>query len=519
MAVAQAYGKTVTSGSVFAYDTEDTRNSYAGEPTVNVFPDPKILNGTSGWGISNATGGTTTVDTGRNGGQSIKVTVASGGDQYQYRGYGHGVNKGGSTFTYSAYIRTSAISGTGVGMSTYWFDINGNWIFTNNTASARVTGTQDWTRVTATSTAPAGTYYTIAIFYPVDKNGVGTYWITDVQIEEKSYVTPFVVGIRSVTQGLLPLVSKSEISLALASFDSDAQISLDGTGDFIRIDQDGNYFQPSFTWEMVVKFTSIQNTYQGLVWAEGSTLGGAYSGEQYLLTLYNNQYFHYRIQNATTGWTNTDTSTIDFNPQLYNHIVWQFSNGTTNIYINGNLFHTDTSRGAYNGSKFSPFFLGARNDGAYSSAIKMPVARLYNRILSADEVKQNFNFYDARFGIEVDPYYFVVSNRFSRSIWTNTYGYTKIIADTTPAYIIYQKPDATIGQVTSYTTVASDPIGSPPKTTVLGNQYVYGSGRFLTTVNAYRSKKGNRLSFTFPDGRTSTYGEAFYKGIVTPYVP
>ena len=36
MAVAQGYGKTVTSGSVFAYDTGDTRNSYTGRPTTNV---------------------------------------------------------------------------------------------------------------------------------------------------------------------------------------------------------------------------------------------------------------------------------------------------------------------------------------------------------------------------------------------------------------------------------------------------------------------------------------------------
>jgi hypothetical protein len=35
MAVAQGYGKTVTSGSVFAYDVGDTRNSYIGEPTTN----------------------------------------------------------------------------------------------------------------------------------------------------------------------------------------------------------------------------------------------------------------------------------------------------------------------------------------------------------------------------------------------------------------------------------------------------------------------------------------------------
>ena len=42
MAVAQGYGKTVTSGSVFAYDTGDTVNSYIGEPTVNLLPSPEL---------------------------------------------------------------------------------------------------------------------------------------------------------------------------------------------------------------------------------------------------------------------------------------------------------------------------------------------------------------------------------------------------------------------------------------------------------------------------------------------
>ena len=35
MAVANGFGKTVTSGSVFMYDTGDTVNSYIGEPTTN----------------------------------------------------------------------------------------------------------------------------------------------------------------------------------------------------------------------------------------------------------------------------------------------------------------------------------------------------------------------------------------------------------------------------------------------------------------------------------------------------
>jgi hypothetical protein len=43
MAVANGFGKTVTSGSVFMYDTGDTINSYIGEPTTNM------------WGIESGT--------------------------------------------------------------------------------------------------------------------------------------------------------------------------------------------------------------------------------------------------------------------------------------------------------------------------------------------------------------------------------------------------------------------------------------------------------------------------------
>ena len=542
MAVAQAYGKTVTSGSVFAYDVADTRNSYIGQPTTNIGNNFRDFTGTGyspdgEWVSTEPTRFTKTyypnLTTPIGPGGTLIEESGTGGYHHLSR-YGGGSESGAHSLSCYIYPLVTGITDFCIGMlgdsnNNIRFNLDtkvityGGGISNTNAFIEDVPGWPGWLRVGANIEGRGGGWvgcfgYTSYTTYTGTAGGKKAY-ITGIQYEYTTQPTPFVAGTRSATQALLPIVKNSTIDLTNISFDSDAEISLDGTSDRIRIDQDGNYFQPAFTWEMVVKFTSIQNTYQGLVWAEGSSQGEfGYSGEQYLLSLYNNQYFHYRIQNTTTGWTNTNTSAIDFNPLLYNHIVWQFYNGTTRIYINGKLFHTDTSRGSYSGGKFSPFFLGARNDGVFSSAIKMPVSRLYNRELSAEEVKQNFDFYDARFGIEVDTYYFVVSNRFSRSKWDSN-GYTKVIADTTPAYIIYQKPDASFGNVVGYTEVASDPVGSPPKNTVFGVQYLYGSGRFLTTVTVHKKKKDGTLIFEFPDGGTSTYGEAFYKEIVTPYVP
>jgi hypothetical protein len=173
-------------------------------------------------------------------------------------------------------------------------------------------------------------------------------------------------------------------------------ITLDGLNDYIVFAKNSNFYTSYWTWEFCIRFDSNTESYQGIVWAEGAVGGG--SGYQYLLSVYNNSYFHYRISNSVTGWTNTDTSNIDFSLTRYNHIVWQFNNGTTSIYVNGALWHTNSTRGSYNGGTDSPMYIGSRNDVAYLAPISMGVCKFYNRVLSASEILQNYNSQKTRFG-------------------------------------------------------------------------------------------------------------------------
>jgi hypothetical protein len=69
------------------------------------------------------------------------------------------------------------------------------------------------------------------------------------------------------------------------------------------------------------------------------------------------------------------------------------------MYINGALFHTDTSRGGYSGGTDSPIHIGARNDGAYGAPIYPDVMKLYNKALTAQEVQQNYRQYKSRFNL------------------------------------------------------------------------------------------------------------------------
>jgi len=172
-------------------------------------------------------------------------------------------------------------------------------------------------------------------------------------------------------------------------------ITFDGADDNVVIDPASGFFTNTWTYEVVAKFGNNIGTYQALVWAEGTAQVGG-SGYQYLLALRDFNKLHYRIYNATTGWNSTDVST-SMVPTDYNHIVWQFNNGTSKIYVNGQLLNTDTSRGAYNGLTNQPLCIGSRNDLLYEMNGDIPVVNFYNRELTAAEVLQNFNAQKNRF--------------------------------------------------------------------------------------------------------------------------
>jgi hypothetical protein len=201
------------------------------------------------------------------------------------------------------------------------------------------------------------------------------------------------------------------------------------------------------------------------------------------------------------------------------HVLWVYDGTTAFIYKNGVL----------QGSSNIASFIGTTNiqvgrSWSYFQGGEIPVAKIYNRALTAAEVKQNFDFYNARFGIEYDTYYFAVSNRATRynRRWEadGTEGDIsgENMATTTPAYTIYQKPDASFQSPDNYIEVARDDIGTPTRLTEYGVQTSYKNGKWFTSVTVYKGKRGGPLRFEFPNGGTSTYGEEFYKTIVAPYV-
>jgi hypothetical protein len=82
------------------------------------------------------------------------------------------------------------------------------------------------------------------------------------------------------------------------------------------------------------------------------------------------------------------------------HAVMTYNGSTVTLYINGSLYTSTSATGNISYVSNSNLNIGRKNsgDGEYISG-KFPIARVYNRALSATEVAQNYNAQKQRFGL------------------------------------------------------------------------------------------------------------------------
>jgi len=88
----------------------------------------------------------------------------------------------------------------------------------------------------------------------------------------------------------------------------------------------------------------------------------------------------------------------NYDDEYVHFVLQQLSNGTMEIYANGVLKGTITSSGNLSPNSSGPR-IGSRTNGAYYFKGELPVFKIYDRALSADEVQQNYNAYKNRFNL------------------------------------------------------------------------------------------------------------------------
>ena len=356
MAVRHGYGKIAgTDALVFAYDTGDTRNSYRGEPTTNVYGNWVQYTANSYEVLDNST-------------NYVKL-LASAGTPWAGR-FDTTVSAG--TYTLSFQHRTDDGGSNN-------FNID-NDTQDNDIWNANITTTTEWQTYTSTKIhTGTGTHS----LYFRRNSGAGNIYIRNVQLELKSHATPFVKGTRSATQGLLDLTGNYTIDITNASFDSSAFITFDGSGDYLDIQNSTSLF--SGTQDLTVEAAySLEG--QG-----GGEIFGNY-GSSYATD-------HLWFSGMYGIWLNGGVYAPGY--PLSNgkyHMVGTRESGVMKLYLNGVLVNSGT-RAASIATDIN-YRIGADVNGASEPFTgDIYVVKAYNRALTADEVRNNYRHYKSRFNI------------------------------------------------------------------------------------------------------------------------
>ena len=393
----KTYGKD---NLVFGYDTGDTKNSYKGEPTENLvdaFPDTSLPSGFNiSYEFSASIHDTPVSNHEFSGKKWMKFTKTSATNGRVM--FTNGSFTSGSQYTWSCYV--------------YCNDSRLTSLYHNsdNVAySQRVSFKQYDFNKLGTVQRLYGTWNQLQNGGSVFGMRAGStnplsssFFMTGLQVEEKGHMTPVVNGTRSANSGsILDLANNSTVDVTNVSFDSDAQPDWDGSTDYITTGTPSDFRMGSgsFTLEAVAK-QDITSAHV-LLEARGSSLTG------YLWTVnYGNVGGMSIFYNDNTGGQNIHYQTGDYDitsTQDYYHLVARVDRASNKVafFINGeqagnavDLQHT----GSISPTGGDYYHIGWDKGGVPWNG-QIPIFKHYNRALTSEEVKANFNAIKGRFNI------------------------------------------------------------------------------------------------------------------------
>ena len=262
-----------------------------------------------------------------------------------------------------------------------------------NSASSYNTKLRTWQRVhqTYTTNSVRDLSQTLASIYMYGHYNVrATVKIADVQFTWGDHPVQFSAEYeRTATQGLIDRTGNRTIDLSNVSFDSSADISFDGTDDYISIP---TYTFGNGSWTLNAWVNpDVVSGYNIMSNSSGGPVANAFG--------FNGGKIHYR--NYDGAWKNHDgNTTLPINNWYM--LTWvnyegaSASDGTMKMYVNGvadsDTFNSYTTNGgpcnAIGRNWTSAFYNG-----------KIPQVSINTKSLSDAEVLQNYNATRSRFGL------------------------------------------------------------------------------------------------------------------------
>ena len=380
-----------TNGLIMYYDMNNTQKSWKGAPTTNLITYPEAdWNGSSfaltydykGNGVGNAT---QTFDTSvetplGNYSGVMKYTTGSAGittypDGYKYWAIRINGLTAGVTYTFSYYAKASIASNFANGQ--LWRDTgtdygpSGDW---------NPTFTTEWRRY-STTRVMVGTYLDYFPIHSGNLTGGHTIYYWGFQMEVGSFATPFVAGTRSSTQALLDLTNNYTLTPTNVIYNSNGTFSFNNSWFDLNSNNIITGNNP-FTVESWYTTTGTSSDEIFGNYGTGSTSGALWISGRYGTYINGAVYFPGSPVGAGTYFLSTTRD----------------NSGNVILYRNGVQVISGVQAASipvtYN------FRIGADvNGGAEPFTGSIHSVRVYNRVLTAAEIAQNFNAHRGRYGL------------------------------------------------------------------------------------------------------------------------
>lgn len=225
----------------------------------------------------------------------------------------------------------------------------------------------------------------------------GVLYINGLQWNKNSYATKFAKGTRTSSQSIVSLANTATMNVNL-SYAYDGTPYFNGTSDYIDT---GNTFTFSQSGQFSVEVWLKILDHSDRPSAAAGIIGkGHYYDNGWDLFLLNNNSIYFEASGDPTRQGLVQAITPVLALSTWHHCIATYNNGAMSVYLNGVLVATQTYAGPGNFSNSNNVLIGKRfNDASRSLRGEVPVAKIYNRALTASEIQQNFVALRGRFGI------------------------------------------------------------------------------------------------------------------------
>ena len=415
---------------VLCLDAHDAK-SYAGEPTTNLSANSDYSGATLDSVNSSSNGGWgSTFDRWVSliegpAGKKVRafhlnLTGTTGsahaeGAPYELSGIDsqYGSLTSGNSYRASAWAKVIRADGSSTAQT------SSNLLYLTGTASlgsSDMTVGTEWTRISASfSISSTGNYRLRHYFYNVSVGDVLV--IAEPQIELKGYATPYVYSSRAYNTSWKDRVSSNYAAfyneaLTRTGHYRDGQVILpinsshvdfDGSNDMVTFSNDAGLF----------RYTPSGSTYNNSLTIEAwFRINNNDSGNIISYPWNGNGEYNWRLLDTSVIFSGAGSVSISgVNDGNWHQLVATATSTTVKAYIDGSLSGTTNHTSEYTGPTHGvtahsfaimtlyPYGTWAAGNTGFSTDGQFAIARIYNRELSAAEIKQNFNAQRRRFGI------------------------------------------------------------------------------------------------------------------------